>query len=525
MIYISSINLNELTKSGTKISNEVLLGKVHNKMASIVKTRKDNDFIILQQFLQSQFYGDSTTIENLVNKTSVALGNEYIQIENFNKLVDFNYDNVENIDSKKEIEKYIKDKYSASAITLKDIKNELDYVRSILNHLKNNPSDSKKIIELNKQIDKIYEDNIKKTYEQLDININNKKAILSKDQNLERLVEGLNEIHRIFEENLPGKKNSSKKLSTKDIGDIFEYGLAMCSKEFIGKTTSEIKDMASSQLYNTVTGYITAGTTKALIAGGKSAVLQAEYSYNFNDGYQKTVSKTTKKGKVSEYEIVVSENPKITIKVKDNGIVNYDIKKAEQRNGKMDVLYTLPNSKMKSFRVSAKNWSNTYGTQDNPRGFETKSLAYSIERTINRLNFYRYIFQIGSDVNNNDTSNIEIWHQLGKMSVISDALIGTTQSKGYADTLIINDRSKPLIIVVPMQSVINDIYDIISDENNFKGYDAQSINDSLQGIFKYHDQNKMTGTAAVISGRQYLKNLAVTLKYSAIKKYAIANKK
>ena len=297
----------------------------------------------------------------------------------------------------------------------------------------------------------------------------------------------------------------------------------MCSKEFISKTTSEIKDMAPSQFYDTVTGYVTAGATKALITGGKNAVIQANYTFNPNN-YKKTVSKITKKGKVSEYEIIVSENPKITIKVKDNGIVNYDIKKAEQKNGKMDVLYTLPDSKIKSFRVSAKNWSRTSSSQDNPRGFETQSLAYSIERTINRLNFYGYIFQIASDVDNNDTSNIEVWHQLGKMSVISDALIGTTQSKGYADTLIINDRSKSLIIIIPMQSVINDIYNIISHDDNFEGYNAQSINKSLQGIFKYHDQNKMTGTAAIISGRQYLNDLAVKLKYNAIKKYAIANK-
>ena len=86
-------------------------------MKSIIKTRENKDFIILQQFLQSQFYGDSIIIENLINKTSAALGNEYIQIKSFNKLNDFIDDNVENIDAKKEIEKYIEDKYSASAIT------------------------------------------------------------------------------------------------------------------------------------------------------------------------------------------------------------------------------------------------------------------------------------------------------------------------------------------------------------------------------------------------------------------------
>ena len=78
-------------------------------------------------------------------------------------------------------------------------------------------------------------------------------------------------------------------------------------------------------------------------------------------------------------------------------------------------------------------------------------------------------------------------HEYGKMSAIADIVMGYSQESGYADTIIINDRTAAHVYVYSISSLMKKCFQNI---NNLKlsGYNDGSIESALQDSLDWHTE-------------------------------------
>ena len=154
----------------------------------------------------------------------------------------------------------------------------------------------------------------------------------------------------------------------------------------------------------------------------------------------------SKKGSKKSYEIIGKNNSKFSVE----GIF-------DKKQGKMDVLYTMPdgvaNTGRPTFRISAKNWH----TIDSSRDFGSTSMLAALLRTTQEIDTaFSYAIQA-----NYKEPILSKARNFGKICAVVDIVMGysqeASQEKGYADTIVINDRAKRQIKVYSIDRILNKI--------------------------------------------------------------------
>lgn len=150
----------------------------------------------------------------------------------------------------------------------------------------------------------------------------------------------------------------------------------------------------------------------------------------------------------------------------------------EEKQGKMDVNFTLPSSSGEklNFRISAKNWKEF----NNSRNFGKTSMLSAILRTSGDMNnALAYGYQLG-------LYRSEAIRQYGKICAVLDILMGFSQENNYADTIVINNRMASKIEVFSVGNILNDI------QNNLNNLD-QHLSESNPYTGEDVDQHQKLG--------------------------------
>ena len=260
-------------------------------------------------------------------------------------------------------------------------------------------------------------------------------------------------------------------LSSYDIGYVFEKAL-----QALG-TTQTVEEMSDEMLYEAFIQQ-TAGTG-SVSRGGLVSVAGVSVEGVTNVG---------KKGqKTTVYNITGDNGSTLSIK----GVF-------DEKQGKMDVQLTMPGSGQ-IFRASAKNWESMQ-----KRDFGSTSLAAALLRSAGLNEMFGYGIGLGWP---NSRANEQILHDYAKIAAIADIVMGYSQETGYADTIIINDRSKRHVYVYSMSEILKELYTKIS-ELALPGYNPDSVQHALRDSLNWNqalsgkDQNYMQSIYSTLSGIQ-----------------------
>ena len=148
----------------------------------------------------------------------------------------------------------------------------------------------------------------------------------------------------------------------------------------------------------------------------------------------------------------------------------------DKKQGKTDVNITLiPNSEY-PFKISAKNWANSSG-----RDFGDTFLQYAILRTENLEGLLQYGIGLGI-TGKDDESNLKRYHDYAKACAFVDTIMGYSQEVGYADTIVVLDRSK-IENPIKVYSISSLIKNMETDQDKLRavvsGYNDESVYSAL----------------------------------------------
>lgn len=193
-------------------------------------------------------------------------------------------------------------------------------------------------------------------------------------------------------------------------------------------------------------------------------------------------SKSVNRGQLQE-TVSIGEDETISVQeyFKDEWT---EIKAAfDKRWGKTDVNITLMQNSEYPFKISAKNWANQFG-----RDFGDTFLQYAILRTENLEGLLQYGIGLGI-TRRDDESNLKRYHDYAKACAFVDTVMGYSQEVGYADTVVVLDRSK-IENPIKVYSISSLIENMEANQNKLRaavsGYNDESIYsalaDSLRGV-------------------------------------------
>jgi hypothetical protein len=117
----------------------------------------------------------------------------------------------------------------------------------------------------------------------------------------------------------------------------------------------------------------------------------------------------------------------------------------------------MPN--LPKFRVSAKNW----GTL---KDLGSTSLAYALIRSLNVEKTLEYAYAL---TDRGKSAPLKTAHELAKLAIVADIMMGYSQTTQYADTLVINHRAAKRVIVEPMKDIFYNLENKLSNLK-IKGY-------------------------------------------------------
>jgi hypothetical protein len=119
-----------------------------------------------------------------------------------------------------------------------------------------------------------------------------------------------------------------------------------------------------------------------------------------------------------------------------------------------------------NFRASLKNWDQLSG-----RDFGETSVGSALIRTIGAEGIINDIFIPILSKEEDIKQYRDNAHQIAQISLLVDILMGYSQENNYADTIIINERSKKTIKVISIQ----DVLDNLKEKLNLKDYDGRKV--------------------------------------------------
>lgn len=141
---------------------------------------------------------------------------------------------------------------------------------------------------------------------------------------------------------------------------------------------------------------------------------------------------------------------------------------------KMDVNLKINDGNNSNFRISAKNWTRSYNSLG-----ETYILN-ALDRTIGPNLTIGYTLTMLS----NNGNILQRAHDLAKLSILADIITGFSQTEGYADTLIINIRSKPEIRVINPYTIIENYFLKQEAGVSIKNYNESNIQTTAHKILR-----------------------------------------
>lgn len=237
-----------------------------------------------------------------------------------------------------------------------------------------------------------------------------------------------------------------------DYGDFFEYALGLLSKD-INLTA----DSTADELVELLKGKIVQGGNRV----------------DRNGGY---INMTVAQEIGSKFQQPITRGEKWTY---GNISLNYDPSQAGNKNtgakkqGKVDVIIEIPEvAKGTKFRISAKNWK----TIDELRDLGSTTLMDALHRSTDDLTLDEWSFAM----QNPEQTYYKVADELARLCVFADIAMGYSQKEGYADTLVINDRSQHHIHVRSISKLICDAIDTNINTLQIKGYDVNDLR--LQAI-------------------------------------------
>ena len=426
----------------------------------------------LQQYLQEVFYPTTEKGQKLANQYNQMISEIYVSegrkaLKNFN-IGDRVYrtdldtagqlirDRFESFSHKQYIERATIDK------RLKEVKKALRDLS--LSSMSKIDDISIKLNQLKKQL-----------YALQKITTDDKGRIqLLEDQNIYKQVQEMDALYAAL--------SIDTIVSPKDYGDILEYTL-----NAMNEPVDNITRGMTQELINKIV--VTEGSKST---GQKGATIKIPKPENLSFKDKKVYISNGKGSFSFTYES--SFNPDSV------------------RQGKMDVKLTLPGQEaMSPFRVSAKNWGALHDLGETP-------LAYALFRSLGNSEegMYAYAYTL-QDKNN--TAAINQAHELAKLAIVADILMGYSQSGGYADTLVINYRAKRQVIVRPMQEIFDQIEKKLRSLK-IDGYKDGLIQRNIASLSKIaisRSQDSQTQDQYFQTmSLKYLQSIRVLLKYSSL---------
>lgn len=323
-------------------------------------------------------------------------------------------------------------------------------------------------------------------------------------------IELFNELKQINEvmNNLGGL------LTAEDFGKIGELSAAIFStkgqkiaKEFAeGKTKGLLEEMLK------ITGkQMTGGTNdlKMLIEPKNMSFSNGQFTANVekNEGTEYTFSLQDGKGNSLQFKTIDSFDANSSRQQKMDIELDWgkNIKAAGYKDNK--------------YRVSMKNWQDLNGD------FGTTSAIYAILRTMRTEDTNRYLYALqentytNSNVEEGHQAIVQKAHQLAKYSILVDTLMGYSQKNGYADTLFINVRSKQKVVIVPIYSIIKEVYKEL-DKINVSGYPESAIGSSAELVKRATDASPRAADRPTTYTNwimKYLQSLKVSISLAQLK--------
>lgn len=411
--------------------------------------------------------------------------------------------------------------YQYATRTIKKVEQELNEVIRWINSNKTNKNLPQLLNQMNTNIENIYQlqnylntliSNQKGKYqsgESLNITMITKGLAGSQKINI---MQSVNNLHFIYMGLVNEKKQA--KLSSTDIGDIFEIALAAASA-LVGQTANNITDIF---IQDFIDGIVKASKTKGNTSSqwkGKVAGDRIGFTTDLTVDFNKIgVSQDKENG-----NIVVPLLDGSEFRIKYIGGKN-EIKSSLQ--GKIDIEYDYKlNDTISPLRLSAKNWDSQFGKHN----FNTSDLLNTLSNSLRTaymsdtiLNVYLMSLQHPQTQKYN--LSYRIWdaaHHLAIVAIAADILMGISQKQGYANLIAINFRGQKIKVI--------DIIDELNKYNTIwqgyytkvEGYDSQALWRTARSVKmatirgKWESSDSSNYYAIM---RNFLKSQSVTVKYT-----------
>ncbi len=270
-------------------------------------------------------------------------------------------------------------------------------------------------------------------------------------------INGLSALYNTF-------NNAGLIILNTDYGNFLEYGLGLLSKDI--DITS---DKTAEELLKYLDDNIVTGGNRISRGGGI-----IDLQINPKVAQQFTKEKTT--NSKGQSEIHWNYGP---ISLDFNPASTKSVNTGSSKQGKVDVILELPEASGANgrFRISAKNWK----TINDLRDLGSTTLLDAISRSggivsdgEEIIDSYAFAMQNPQEVFRN------VADELARISIFADIVMGLSQEEGYADTLVINDRTRNKILVRNIPELILNSVEKNLDKLTIKGYDVSGLYNEAQ---------------------------------------------
>lgn len=465
----------------------------------------------LEEYLTAIFYNGNykgKSMSSIYNKL-VELTKKYLS-EKFGKVIeDFDFDKYmatvatsENIENKYDEQLKIQlDQIEAfqhsNGIYLSTIEKRIEQIKQKLNAINN----LGRVDEVKEEAVAIYQamiqeyNNLKQiaSNEGLIKEYKNGAFISAGDKNNKRedILSQINKLDEMYQE-LSFYRTFS--LSSNYIGKIFEICL-----QYIGDYGEDITQELVSDMFQTI---------------GDMSVSRIGSNYNKSRNNNLNVDI-----KISSNEYTTKKKEK---KIKNNYILKNNsgeiniTKSLSNKESKTDISFTLPGLHS-PLNVSAKNWLNT---NDVIYDFGDTTIFDAFIRNSTENGDYDLVFYYGlqlgwaKEKKMEKNNYIKALHHLAILQLVLDTVIGYSQGKYQANTLIINNRDKRQIRVYNIRAILNKI------KSNFKSWDSISnyndneienaiLDSGLNFSDELSNQNYMSLLQTALSKKKYYINKSI----------------
>lgn len=275
------------------------------------------------------------------------------------------------------------------------------------------------------------------------------------------------------------------------LGNYFEYALALCNLDL---TQVDEKTLTNKMAKKVKEDFIKGGTLvkRQGTKFSKENAIAIDFAITDMD-IKSTISDDYKKETITVLAPALDDNSA------DISYANVDLDFIENidtgsdgsgdKQSKVDVTVTLPTGNLKEqpFRISAKNWSQVLD-KERIHDLGTTSVLAGVDRSLattdggKREALWTYIYVLQHpDKNRREPGEkaLMISHKLAKEAIVADIAMGLSQGDangfGYADTLVVLDRSRKHVFVADIVQEILKFMDDTLNDFEIEGYDDKTL--------------------------------------------------